>query len=147
MRLAAIGALALLLLAGMPAAAQEQSCADPVSAPVARPDLQGRPLLFDRFVQPLVDESARRRAQWTSEDPEFVDRVDAPLNAHRLNIALLGFGEEHEQTYGDTGISVTILSLVIGVLGSYALGRFKFPGRLPIMYLILSMTHGGSFGW
>jgi trehalose/maltose transport system permease protein len=25
-------------------------------------------------------------------------------------------------------------------LGSYALGRFKFQGRLPIMYLVLSMT-------
>jgi trehalose/maltose transport system permease protein len=37
-------------------------------------------------------------------------------------------------------MSVTILSLIIGVLGSYALGRFKFQGRLPIMYLILSMT-------
>ncbi len=36
--------------------------------------------------------------------------------------------------------SVTILALVFGVLGSYALGRFRFPGRLPIMYLILSMT-------
>ncbi len=36
--------------------------------------------------------------------------------------------------------SVTILSLLIGVCGSYALGRFRFPGRLPIMYLILSMT-------
>jgi trehalose/maltose transport system permease protein len=37
-------------------------------------------------------------------------------------------------------VSVTVLSLVIGVLGSYALGRFRFRGRLPIMYLILSMT-------
>ena len=37
-------------------------------------------------------------------------------------------------------VSVTLLSLVIGVLGSYALGRFKFQGRMPIMYLILSMT-------
>src|SRR5438128_10244777 len=36
--------------------------------------------------------------------------------------------------------SVTILALLFGVLGSYALGRFRFPGRLPIMYLILSMT-------
>ena len=36
--------------------------------------------------------------------------------------------------------SVTLLSLLIGVLGSYALGRFRFPGRMPIMYLILSMT-------
>jgi len=37
-------------------------------------------------------------------------------------------------------ISVTLLSLVIGVMGSYALGRFRFTGRLPVMYLILSMT-------
>ena len=37
-------------------------------------------------------------------------------------------------------ISVTLLSLVIGVVAAYALGRFRFPGRLPVMYLILSMT-------
>jgi len=37
-------------------------------------------------------------------------------------------------------VSVTLLSLVIGVLGSYALGRFRFQGRMPMMYLILSMT-------
>lgn len=37
-------------------------------------------------------------------------------------------------------VSVTALSLLIGVLGAYALGRFRFPGRLPVMYLILSMT-------
>jgi trehalose/maltose transport system permease protein len=35
---------------------------------------------------------------------------------------------------------VTALSLVIGVLASYALGRFRFRGRLPVMYLVLSMT-------
>src|SRR5438105_15672013 len=28
-------------------------------------------------------------------------------------------------------VSVTVLSLVLGVIGSYALGRFRFPGRLP----------------
>src|SRR4029450_10847575 len=37
-------------------------------------------------------------------------------------------------------VSVTLLSLVIGVLGSSALGRFRFQGRMPMMYLILSMT-------
>ncbi|MDQ3809432.1 MAG: carbohydrate ABC transporter permease [Chloroflexota bacterium] len=37
-------------------------------------------------------------------------------------------------------VSVTVLSLIIGVLGSYALGRFRFRGRMPIMYLVLSMT-------
>jgi len=36
--------------------------------------------------------------------------------------------------------STTLLSLFIGTVGAYALGRFKFAGRLPVMYLILSMT-------
>ncbi len=36
--------------------------------------------------------------------------------------------------------SVTGLSLLIGTVGSYALGRFKFRGRTPMLYLILTMT-------
>src|ERR671939_601510 len=36
--------------------------------------------------------------------------------------------------------STTILALFIGTVGAYALGRFKFRGRLPVMYLILSRT-------
>jgi trehalose/maltose transport system permease protein len=37
-------------------------------------------------------------------------------------------------------VSVTLLSLAVGTVGAYALGRFRFAGRLPVMYLILSMT-------
>jgi trehalose/maltose transport system permease protein len=37
-------------------------------------------------------------------------------------------------------ISVTLLALVAGSFASYALGRFKFKGRTPVLYLILSMT-------
>jgi trehalose/maltose transport system permease protein len=36
--------------------------------------------------------------------------------------------------------STTVLSLLIGTVGAYALGRFRFRGRLAVMYLILSMT-------
>jgi len=36
--------------------------------------------------------------------------------------------------------SVTVLSLVIGAFASYALGRFKFRGRTPVLYIVLSMT-------
>jgi hypothetical protein len=110
---AAVASLAGLTLLGLPAAAQTpSSCADAApAAAISRPDSQGRALLFDQFAQPLLDESAQRRARWSAEEPLFAHRVDASLNANRLNIALLGFGEEHEQTYGDTGISVTILSL------------------------------------
>jgi len=37
-------------------------------------------------------------------------------------------------------ISVTLLALVVGAFAAYALGRFKFKGRTPVLYLILSMT-------
>ncbi len=37
-------------------------------------------------------------------------------------------------------LTVTLLALVIGAIGSYALGRFKFRGRTPVLYLVLSMT-------
>ena len=37
-------------------------------------------------------------------------------------------------------LSVTLLALVVGAFAAYALGRFKFKGRTPVLYLILSMT-------
>jgi trehalose/maltose transport system permease protein len=37
-------------------------------------------------------------------------------------------------------VSSTLLSLCIGTVGAYALGRFRFRGRMLVMYLILSMT-------
>jgi hypothetical protein len=98
--------------AAAPAAAESTSCADPApTQSVTRPTASGRSLAFDQFISPLLDESARRRAQWQLQDAQYTERVDAPLNAQRLNVALLGYGEEHDQTYGDMGISVTILSL------------------------------------
>lgn len=36
--------------------------------------------------------------------------------------------------------AVVILSLVLGTVAAYAMGRLKFRGRTPILYLILSMT-------
>src|SRR4051794_24990842 len=36
--------------------------------------------------------------------------------------------------------AVTLISLAIGSLAAYALGRFKFRGRGFVMYLMLSMT-------
>jgi trehalose/maltose transport system permease protein len=38
------------------------------------------------------------------------------------------------------GVSVTILSLVLGASAAYALARFKFRGRSFMLYLILSMS-------
>lgn len=37
-------------------------------------------------------------------------------------------------------VSVTLLSLVIGALAAYALGRFRFGGRNVVLYAVLAMT-------
>jgi trehalose/maltose transport system permease protein len=36
--------------------------------------------------------------------------------------------------------SVTILALMVGSFASYAIGRFTFRGRTPVLYIVLSMT-------
>jgi trehalose/maltose transport system permease protein len=37
-------------------------------------------------------------------------------------------------------LSVTVLALAVGALGAYALGRFRFVGRAPVLYVVLAMT-------
>ncbi len=110
-----IGILMMLALTqpvGTHAAEDSTSCVDPASfaQPLRRPDT-GRPLLFDEFIRPLAEAAATQRAQRAEQDPRFAHRIDQALNARRLNVALLGYGEEHEQTYADVGVSVTIVSL------------------------------------
>jgi hypothetical protein len=121
-----IGVVAFAPVAHAAAADEAESCADPQpTARVSRPDANGRTLLFDQFIQPLLQESDHRRAMWMAEDAQYGSRVDKDLNAHRLNVALLGYGEEHDQTYDDTGISITILSLDLETwdLASISLSR------------------------
>jgi trehalose/maltose transport system permease protein len=36
--------------------------------------------------------------------------------------------------------SVTVLALMIGAFASYAIGRFAFRGRTPVLYIVLAMT-------
>jgi hypothetical protein len=94
------------------AAEDSTSCVDQASFdhPLRRPDT-GRPIMFDEFIRPLAEVAAARRAQRAGQDPQFEHRIDQALNARRINVALLGYGEEHEQTYTDMGVSVTIVSL------------------------------------
>jgi hypothetical protein len=99
-------------LLGFRSAAQMESCADATSsAAVRKPDPDGRTLLFDQFLQPLVEDATRRRATLAKQDPQYADRVDQTLNQRRINVALLGYGEEHDQDYADMGVSVTVLSI------------------------------------
>jgi anionic cell wall polymer biosynthesis LytR-Cps2A-Psr (LCP) family protein len=106
--------------------AESASCADPQSAvALARLDRTGRTILFDQFVQPFVDGATRTRATRTEQDPAYTHRIDQDLNAGRLNVALLGYGEEHDQLYDDVGVSVTILSLNLATwdMASISLSR------------------------
>ncbi len=51
--------------------------------------------------------------------------------------------EQFVRALGNSAIvagSVTALSLLIGAFASYALGRFTFRGRTPVLYIVLSMT-------
>jgi hypothetical protein len=131
MRLHVLRALlvGLVVALGLPAGtlrADSGSCAEQQPfAEVARPDRTGRTVLFDQFVQPFVDAATRRRASQTDADPAYAHRIDPDLNAGRLNVALLGYGEEHDQPYEDMGVSVTILSLNLATwdIASISLSR------------------------
>jgi trehalose/maltose transport system permease protein len=69
--------------------------------------------------------------QWWPNNPTLANYQQVLSDNHFLQALL---------NSAIVAVSVTLLSLFIGVLASYALGRFRFQGRLPIMYLVLSMT-------
>jgi trehalose/maltose transport system permease protein len=56
--------------------------------------------------------------------------------------AVLSSGDFQQALINSTIVagSVTLISLAVGALAGYALGRFKFRGRTPTLYLMLSMT-------
>lgn len=65
---------------------------------------------------------------------------DHPTLEHYREVLGTGLFRQALLNSAGTAISVTILALVIGAFASYALGRFRFRGRTPVLYLILSMT-------
>src|SRR5215216_2296361 len=81
------------------------------SASHAQEDELSRPKLYAEVLAPLVKAAEAARQERFQTDPDFANAVNQDLNANRLNIALLGYGEEHGQPYEQFGISVTILSL------------------------------------
>jgi trehalose/maltose transport system permease protein len=64
----------------------------------------------------------------------------SPTLAHYREV--LGSGDFQRALLNSTIVagSVTLISLVLGAVASYALGRFRFRGRAFAMYLMLSMT-------
>jgi trehalose/maltose transport system permease protein len=84
------------------------------------------------------------RSSITPDGELFVTPVHywpaAPTFAHYAQV----FGDgQFVRALGNSAlvaVTSTLLSLFIGTVGAYALGRFRFKGRLPVMYLILSMT-------
>jgi trehalose/maltose transport system permease protein len=65
---------------------------------------------------------------------------NSPTLAHYREV--LGSGDFQRALLNSTIVagSVTLISLVLGAVASYALGRFRFRGRAFAMYLMLSMT-------
>lgn len=63
-----------------------------------------------------------------------------PTLEHYRNVLSTGLFRQALVNSVIVATSVTLLALIIGSFASYALGRFRFKGRTPVLYLILSMT-------
>ncbi len=63
-----------------------------------------------------------------------------PTLEHYRQVLGTGLFREAMLNSAAVSIAVTALALVIGAFASYALGRFRFRGRTPVLYLVLSMT-------
>lgn len=84
------------------------------------------------------------RSSLTPDSEQFATPVHYwPANPTLRNYRLvLGSGQFVRSLLNSTivAVSVTALSLAIGTAAAYALGRFRFRGRAPIQYAVLSMT-------
>ena len=77
-----------------------------------------------------------------------VDLFNTPISYWPSNPTLQNFKDVLSSSFFRTALlnstivagSVTLLSLAVGSLAAYALGRFRFRGRSAVMYLMLSMT-------
>lgn len=63
-----------------------------------------------------------------------------PTLQNYVNVFTNGVFVQSLRNSAIVGVSVTVLSLVIGASAAYALARFKFRGRSFMLYLILSMS-------
>ena len=63
-----------------------------------------------------------------------------PTLEHYRQVLGTGLFREAMVNSAVVSIAVTVLALVVGAFASYALGRFRFRGRTPVLYLVLSMT-------
>lgn len=77
------------------------------------PELKpGEPVIIaEKILQPISEEAAKRRDYLNSKDSERAKRVDVDLNSKRVNFLILGYGEEHSDTYADFGGSLSFISL------------------------------------
>lgn len=82
---------------------------EPTPEPTSTPE--GPVNLVHEFLKPFIEEAFKRRRERAQNDPEYAKRVDQDLNANRLNIVLLGYGEEHDEKYEDYGGSISIMTL------------------------------------
>ena len=78
------------------------------------------------FLRPFIDYALQKRLERRLKNPTEYDRVvDSELNSNRINFVLMGYGEEHGETYKDMGGSITIMSYdtKTGKIGNISLSR------------------------
>lgn len=78
------------------------------------------------FLRPFIDYALQKRLERRLKDPTEYDKtIDQELNSHRVNFVLMGYGEEHGETYKDMGGSITIMSYdtKTGKIGNISLSR------------------------
>jgi trehalose/maltose transport system permease protein len=63
-----------------------------------------------------------------------------PTLAHYVQVIQTGDFLKALGNSAIVSVVVTLLSLCIGSLGAYALGRFRFKGRREVLYIVLAMT-------
>ncbi len=112
-----------------------------------------RLILVKEILKPFIEEAKRRRQEQANKDPEYYHRVDHELNENRLNFVLLGYGEEHGQSYQDYSSSISIYSYdeKSGNIAAVSLSRdIRVPelrGKLPPnkFEVIRNVYFGGGF--
>jgi trehalose/maltose transport system permease protein len=85
---------------------------------------------FISSIKPRDELFAARPSYWPSH----------PTLAHYQQVLQTGDFLVALENSAMVAVAVTVLSLVVGALGAYALGRFRFAGRRLVLYTVLAMT-------
>lgn len=87
--------------------------------------------ILDEFLKPFIEEAMRRRSERAKNNPEYARRVDAELNADRVNFLLYGYGDTLENPPENP-------NLERGEMGSHSVFSYNLKTK---KFDIISLTH------